>query len=189
VDTGLELRGQTFVWDSEKAAINLRKHNVNFQEACEVFFDPFFRLVDATAEDEAREGAIGYTERSRLLFVVHVVRQEETIRIIRPGPQRRKREKSMSMNKRLKKRFEKPRPMSSISIRMPEDVLENLKEVSTALGFSGYQPLIRFYIGQSLRKDLARIEGDPVAIMADSLRRHGVADAVIEEAVAEATKG
>ena len=65
----------------------------------------------------------------------------------------------MSMNRRLKKRFEKPRPMSSISIRMPEDVLENLKEVSTALGFSGYQPLIRFYIGQSLRKDLARIEG------------------------------
>jgi hypothetical protein len=66
--------------------------------------------------------------------------------------------------------------MTSISIRMPEDVLENLKEVSTALGFSGYQPLIRF-------------EGDPVAIMADSLRRHGVADAVIEDAVAEATKG
>ena len=95
----------------------------------------------------------------------------------------------MSMNRRLEKRFKKPRPMTSISIRMPEDVLENLKEVSTALGFSGYQPLIRFYIGQSLRKDLARIEGDPVAIMADSLRRHGVAAAVIEEAVAEATKG
>jgi uncharacterized DUF497 family protein len=65
VDSGLELRGQTFVWDSEKAALNLRKHNVNFQEACEVFFGPFFRLVDATAEDEAREGAMGYTERSR----------------------------------------------------------------------------------------------------------------------------
>lgn len=60
----------------------LRKHNVTFQEACEVFFDPFFCLVDSTAEDEAREGAIGYSERSRLLFVVHVVRQEETIRII-----------------------------------------------------------------------------------------------------------
>jgi hypothetical protein len=48
VGTGLELRGQTFEWDSEKAAINLRKHNVTFQEACEVFFDPFFCLVDAT---------------------------------------------------------------------------------------------------------------------------------------------
>jgi uncharacterized DUF497 family protein len=82
VDTEFELRGQTFEWDSEKAAINLHKHNVTFQEACEVFFDPFFCLVDSTAENEAREGAIGYSERSRLLFVVHVVRQEETIRII-----------------------------------------------------------------------------------------------------------
>jgi hypothetical protein len=45
---------------------------------------------------------------------------------------------------------------------------------------------IRFYIGQSLRKDLARKESGPVAIMAESLRRHGVSDAVIEEAVAEA---
>jgi uncharacterized DUF497 family protein len=86
VDTGLELRGQTFEWDSEKAAINLRKHNVTFQEACEVFFDPFFCLVDATAEDEAREAAIGYTERSRLLFIAHVVRQEQTIRIISARP-------------------------------------------------------------------------------------------------------
>ena len=86
MDTRLELRGQTFEWDSEKAAINLRKHNVTFQEACEIFFDPFFCLVDSTAEDEAREGAIGYSERSRLLFVVHVVRQEETIRIISARP-------------------------------------------------------------------------------------------------------
>lgn len=86
VDTGLELRGQTFEWDSEKAAVNLPKHNVTFQEACEVFFDPFFCLVDATAEDEAREAAIGYTERSRLLFIVHVVRQEQTIRIISARP-------------------------------------------------------------------------------------------------------
>ena len=93
----------------------------------------------------------------------------------------------MSMNKRLKKRLQKDRPMTSITIRMPEDVLDDLKEVAPSLGFSGYQPLIRFYIGQSLRKDLARMEGDPVAIMADSLRRRGVADAVIDDALAEAT--
>ena len=42
-------------------------------------------LSDHT-EDEAREGAIGYSERSRLLYVVHVVRQEETIRIISARP-------------------------------------------------------------------------------------------------------
>ncbi|MGH9743740.1 MAG: hypothetical protein ACRD51_15455 [Candidatus Acidiferrum sp.] len=91
------------------------------------------------------------------------------------------------MNKRVKKRLQRDRPMISITIRMPEDVLEDLKEVAPTLGFSGYQPLIRHYIGQSLRKDLARIEGDPVSIMADSLRRRGVADAVIEDALAEAT--
>ena len=31
---------------------------------------------------ESREAAIGYTEGERLLFVVHVIRHEETIRII-----------------------------------------------------------------------------------------------------------
>ena len=67
-------------------------------------------------------------------------------------------------------------------------VLKEMPSMSptAGLGFSGYQALIRFYIGQSLRKDLARKESGPVAIMAESLRRHGVSDAVIEEAVAEA---
>ena len=49
-------------------------------------FQPVLLLMDATAEDEAREAAIGYTERSRLLFIVHVVRQEQTIRIISARP-------------------------------------------------------------------------------------------------------
>ena len=80
------LAGQTFEWDAEKAASNLSKHGVAFPEACEVFFDPFFRLVDATAGDEAREAAIGYTENSRLLFVVNVVRRVESIRIISAWP-------------------------------------------------------------------------------------------------------
>ena len=57
-----------------------------FLEACEVFFDPFFRLVDATAREEGREAAIGYTENSRLLFVVHVERREVSIRIISARP-------------------------------------------------------------------------------------------------------
>jgi len=92
----------------------------------------------------------------------------------------------MSMNKRLKKRMQKDRPMTSISIRMPEDVLDDLKEIAPGLGFSGYQALIRFYIGQALRKDLARRDTGPVGIMAESLRRHGVSDAVIERALAEA---
>jgi len=36
--------------------------------------------------EEARDAAIGYTEDSKLLFVVHLVRHEETIRIISARP-------------------------------------------------------------------------------------------------------
>jgi len=86
VDITLTLRGQSFEWDAEKAASNFAKHGVAFPEACEVFFDPFFHLVDATAGEEAREAAIGYTENARLLFVVHLTREEETIRIISARP-------------------------------------------------------------------------------------------------------
>jgi len=80
------LAAQTFEWDGEKAASNLSKHGAAFPEACEVFFDPFFRLVDATAGEEAREATIGYTENSRLLFVVHMARRKESIRIISARP-------------------------------------------------------------------------------------------------------
>ena len=75
--------------------------------------------------------------------------------------------------------------MTSISLRIPEDVIEDLKSVAPTLGFSGYQPLIRAYIGQGLRKDLARLENDQVKLVVDSLRRHGVDDQVIAEAIAE----
>jgi len=65
-----------------KAAENLSRHQVSFEKACEVFFDPLIRLVDASAETEAREAAVGLTEDCDLLFVVHMVRHEEMIRII-----------------------------------------------------------------------------------------------------------
>lgn len=79
-------QGQLFEWSAEKAAINLHKHGVSFEKACEVFFDPFVRLVDATDEGEAREAAIGLTLDWSLLFVVHVVRREDSIRIISCRP-------------------------------------------------------------------------------------------------------
>jgi len=91
----------------------------------------------------------------------------------------------MTMNEQIQKRLRKDRPMTSISLRMPEDVVEDLKAIAPTLGFSGYQPLIRAYIGQGLRKDLARLETDQVKLVVESLRRHGVADQVIAEAIAE----
>jgi hypothetical protein len=47
----------------------------------------------------------------------------------------------------------KDRPMKHISIRVPEDVLEDLKRIAPQKGMGGYQALIKFYISQGLRKD------------------------------------
>jgi predicted transcriptional regulator len=85
----------------------------------------------------------------------------------------------------LKVRLDRNRPMTSITIRMPEDVVEDLKRIAPLLGFSGYQPLIRAYIGQGLRVDLERFESDTVTTLIASLKRQGVSDEVINEALSE----
>ncbi|MFM6061323.1 MAG: hypothetical protein ACKPAE_02405 [Microcystis panniformis] len=87
----------------------------------------------------------------------------------------------------LKKRLEKNRPMTTITIRIPEDVIEDLNRVAPLLGFSGYQPLMRAYIGQGLRADLERLEGDTISALVASLKRHGVSDEVLQEALSEVT--
>jgi hypothetical protein len=87
----------------------------------------------------------------------------------------------------LVKKLNRTRPMTTITIRIPEDVIEDLKRVAPLLGFSGYQPLVRAYIGQGLRADLERFEGDTVSALIASLKRHGVSDAVIQEALDEVT--
>ena len=77
--------------------------------------------------------------------------------------------------------------MVTISLRMPEDVLEDLKRVAPLLGFSGYQPLMRAYIGQGLRTDLERLDGLlGVPELLESLRRQGVGEEVLKSALAEA---
>jgi uncharacterized DUF497 family protein len=54
--------------------------------ACQVFFDPFIRIEDATVDEEVRDAAIGLTEDWTLLFVVHLMREGDTIRIISARP-------------------------------------------------------------------------------------------------------
>ena len=87
--------------------------------------------------------------------------------------------------KDLKQRLDRNRPMNSVTIRIPEDVIEDLKRIAPLLGFSGYQPLIRAYIGQGLRTDLERFDGDSVSALVASLKRRGVSDEVIQEALSE----
>jgi uncharacterized protein len=77
------LNGITFLWDEEKARINPTNHDgITFQQAAEAFFDPFFILVDASRNDEARDAVIGLDARWNLLYVVHIEQDAESIRII-----------------------------------------------------------------------------------------------------------
>jgi uncharacterized protein len=65
------------------ARINPINHDgITFQQAAEAFFDPFFILVDASRNDEARDAVIGLDTRWNLLYVVHIEQEEESIRII-----------------------------------------------------------------------------------------------------------
>ena len=78
--------------------------------------------------------------------------------------------------------------MASVTLRMPADVVEDLKDVAPIVGFSGYQPLIRSYIGRGLREDLARLEESGMQALIDSLRRQGVDEGVLAEALAKMTE-
>jgi uncharacterized DUF497 family protein len=82
VNVNYSLHNITFEWDSEKAANNLRKHDITFELACEAFFDPFvLYLDDEVVEGELRETIIGLTSRWQLLYVVYIMRND-LIRII-----------------------------------------------------------------------------------------------------------
>ena len=90
---------------------------------------------------------------------------------------------------KLKTRLNRNRPMTSVTLRMPEDVIEDLKQIAPLLGFSGYQPLIRAYVGQCLRKDLEQLGSDAISELVSSLKKRGVSESVIEEALAEVAHG
>ena len=72
-----------FEWDANKAAANLRKHKVSFNEAATVFGD----FLSATAADPAHSDSehryitVGLSSLGRLLMVAHAERGDR-IRII-----------------------------------------------------------------------------------------------------------
>ena len=74
--------GITFACDEQKARINIRRHGTSFEQAAEVFFDPFLIRTDASRNDEARDAVIGEDSKTNLLFVVHIEIGEDSIRLI-----------------------------------------------------------------------------------------------------------
>jgi uncharacterized protein len=72
-----------FEWDKNKAAGNLSKHGVGFEEAQTVFDDPLLiEFYDPDhSEDEARYLIVGVSARRRLLIVSYTERGD-SIRLI-----------------------------------------------------------------------------------------------------------
>jgi len=73
----------SFEWDPRKAASNVRKHGVSFQEAVQVFGDPLARIFDDPdhSSGELRELVVGHAARQRLLIVSFVERGDR-VRIL-----------------------------------------------------------------------------------------------------------
>ena len=72
-----------FEWNPRKAAENLRKHKVSFNEAATVFGDSLSATVSDPdhSVEERRTITIGSSNRGRLLMIAHAERSER-IRII-----------------------------------------------------------------------------------------------------------
>ncbi len=75
----------SFEWDPTKAASNLAKHQVSFEEARTVFFDEQALVIPDPehSADEDRFVIMGMSHGTRVLVVVHCFRKERSvIRII-----------------------------------------------------------------------------------------------------------
>ena len=69
-------------YDPAKAASNLRKHGVSFEEAATALLDSMaLAIEDPDAEGERRWVVIGLSDKARLLTVVYALRRKR-IRLI-----------------------------------------------------------------------------------------------------------
>ena len=70
-----------FEWDVRKAAANIKKHGVSFEEAKSVFVDERAKLIDDPdhSEDEERFVLLGFSSALRLLLVCHCYRSDGNI--------------------------------------------------------------------------------------------------------------
>jgi uncharacterized DUF497 family protein len=77
-----------YEWDPKKAKENLRTHKVSFDEATSVFTDPFALTFDDPdhSQEERRYVTIGTSSKQRIVFLAHVDRGEDHVRIISARP-------------------------------------------------------------------------------------------------------
>ena len=69
-------------WDDAKAASNVRKHGVAFEEAATVLLDPLAITFADDHPSERRSITVGHSALARLLVVIITERHGDRIRII-----------------------------------------------------------------------------------------------------------
>lgn len=60
-----------------------------------------------------------------------------------------------------------------MTLRMPKNVVMDLKKFVPMQGFGGYQELMRAYFGSGLRVDMEQLEGSAIAQLIERLREVG----------------
>lgn len=90
------------------------------------------------------------------------------------------------LNDTLKKRLAKDRAVTSITLRIPVDVVDSLKAIAPHKGYSGYQTLLKSYISDGLRRDEAIQAADTVERLSRALKKRGVTDKVLDAALRDA---
>lgn len=85
----------------------------------------------------------------------------------------------------IKARLVKDRPMLSITLRIPQDVVDSLNQIAPRKGFSGYQALLKTYIGEGLRRDEAGLTQDKTARLIAALKKRGVPAELLQQAEQE----
>jgi len=89
------------------------------------------------------------------------------------------------MPDKIKARLSKERSSTSITIRIPVDVVESMKEIAPHRGFSGYQSLLKSYISDGLRRDEAQFAFSVEARLIEALKKRGVSAELLADAAKE----
>ncbi len=78
MDINFELGDLKFVWDSDKAEKNFKKHKVKFENAALVFLDEYRieNYDDFNSDDEDRFKVVGEVEK--ILVVIYTERDDKT---------------------------------------------------------------------------------------------------------------
>ncbi len=92
-----------FEWDESKAASNLRKHGIDFDDASEDFYDANSLMEqDRIVDGEEQWRTIGLADESLLLYVAHTIEETpgyEIVRIISARPATRRERKRYGENR------------------------------------------------------------------------------------------